>query len=186
MSLSLLYRSIDAALRAIAMIGSVAMVALITITLYDILTRYTGLPKFDGLNSTMVQESEYWAHTVLFSTVMAYGLTRQAHVRIDLVRDMMPRRLKYFFEIAGILVFLLPFSLISAIYTYGYVYTSWRDHEVSPSTIGLTNVWIVKSMILLMFVTLFFAGLSQLLKCIDGLRGNFDAAEEAKILGEGH
>jgi len=28
--------------------------------------------------------------------------------------------------------------------------------------------------------------LSQLLKCIDGLRGNFDAAEEAKILGEGH
>lgn len=173
-------------LKVIAGIGGAAMLALVCITVYDVMTRYTGLPKFAGLNSTMVQESEYWAHTVLFSLVMAYALTRQAHVRIDLVRDAMPTRAKYCLEMFGILFFLLPFSAIAARYTYNYVYISWRDAEVSPSTVGLTNFWIIKSMLLVMFVLLFVAGVSQLLKCIDGLRGKLGSDEERRVLGEGH
>lgn len=41
-------------------------------------------------------------------------------------------------------------------------------------------------MLLVMFVLLFIAGISQLLKCIDGLRGNLDQADEDKVLGGGH
>lgn len=186
MSFSPIYTRLDQLLGIVARVGGVAMLALVCITVYDVMTRYFGLPKFAGLNSTMLQESEYWAHTVLFSLVMGYAFTRQAHVRIDLVRELVPRKVKYGFEIFGLLVFLLPFSAIAARYTYNYVYISWRDSEVSPSTIGLTNFWIIKSMLLVMFVLLFIAGVSQLLKCIDGLRGKLTEEEEFQVLGGGH
>lgn len=186
MTFAPIYTRLDQLLGFIARIGGIAMLALVCITVYDVLTRYFSLPKFAGLNSTMLQESEYWAHTILFSLVMAYAFTRQAHVRIDLVREILPIRLKYYFEMFGLLVFLLPFSAIAARYTYNYVYISWRDSEVSPSTIGLTNFWIIKSMLLVMFVLLFIAGVSQLLKCIDGLRGHLSQEEEIRVLGGGH
>lgn len=186
MSFAPIYRQLDRLLGVVARIGGIAMLALVCITVYDVMTRYFGLPKFAGLNSTMLQESEYWAHTVLFSLVMAYAFTRQSHVRIDLVRDLVPTKVKYYFEIFGLVVFLLPFSAIAARYTYNYVYISWRDAEVSPSTIGLTNFWIIKSMLLVMFVLLFIAGISQLLKCINGLRGKLSEEEEIRTLGGGH
>ncbi|MEM8794835.1 MAG: TRAP transporter small permease subunit [Pseudomonadota bacterium] len=186
MTFAPVYRQLDRLLEVVARIGSVAMLALVCITVYDVMTRYFGLPKFAGLNSTMLQESEYWAHTILFSLVMAYAYTKQAHVRIDLVRDALPTRVKYYFEIFGLVVFLLPFSAIAARYTYNYVYISWRDAEVSPSTVGLTNFWIVKSMLLVMFILMFIAGISQLLKCIDGLRGKLSPEEKTNTLGGGH
>lgn len=184
--LSIIYRTLDKVLHLFATVGSVAMLALVCITVYDVMTRYFGLPKFQGLNSTMLQEAEYWAHTVLFTLVMAYAFTKQHHVRIDLVRDAMPRKAKYVSEILGLLVFLLPFSVIAAFYCYNYAWISWRDGEISRSTIGLTNIWLIKSTIVVMFGLLFVAGISQLLKCIDGLMGNLTDDEEYNVLGGGH
>ena len=184
--LSVIYRALDRVLGAVAIVGSTAMLALVCITVYDVMTRYFGLPKFQGLNSTMLQEAEYWAHTVLFTLVMAYAFTRQSHVRIDLVRELMPRRVKYGFEIFGLLVFLLPFAAIAAYYCYNYAWISWRDDEISRSTIGLTNIWLIKSTIVIMFSLLFVAGVSQFLKCIDGLMGNLTDDEEYNVLGGGH
>lgn len=185
-ALSPIYLNIDRLLSWIARLGAVAMVALVTITMYDVLTRYFSIPKFGNLNSTMLQESEYWAHAILFSLVMAYGMTRQVHVRIDLVRDMMPVKVKYAMEIFGIAVFLLPFSYISARYCFDYALKSYVDGEISASTVGLTNLWILKSMIFIMFSTLFLAGISQLLKAIDGLLGNLTERDETRVLGGGH
>lgn len=185
-TLSYIYRPIDGFLGLVAQIGAVALVALVVITMYDVLTRYFGIPKFAGLNSTMVQESEYWAHTILFSTAIAYGLTRQTHVRIDLIRDLMPRRMKYLMEVIGLFLFLGPFAVIGTIYCYSYAMKSFVDNEISPSTIGLTNIWILKSFLVVMFVLLLLAAVSQLLKSMDGLLGNLSEEEEARVLGGGH
>lgn len=184
--LSPIYNSIDRFLRLLANVGCIAIVCLTLITVYDVLTRYFSIPKFPGLNSTMVQESEFWAHTILFATVMAYALIRQVHVRIDLVRDMFSSRGKYILEILGILIFLIPFSYISARYCFDYMMTSYRSGEVSPSTIGLTNLWILKSMLVVMFGSLILAGISQLLKCIDGLRGLLDEQDTHRVIGGSH
>lgn len=185
-TLSPIYNAMDWLLAWMARIGAVAMVALIAITMYDVLTRYFSIPKFEGLNSTMVQESEFWAHGILFALVMGYGLTKQVHVRIDLVRDMMPRKIQYAMEIFGILVFLVPFSFIGMIYSYDYALKSFVDGEISPSTVGLTNIWLLKSTLVLMFGLVLLAGISQFLKAIDGLRGNLSTDEETHLLGGGH
>lgn len=184
--LSNIYKSIDAVLHWIAMAGSIAIIALVTITMYDVSTRYFDLPKFSGLNSTMVQEAEYWAHGFLLCLVIGYGYTRQAHVRIDLVRDTLSLRAKYWVEIAGIVFLLLPFALISAYYSFHYVMRSYIDAEISPSTNGLTNFWIFKSAMFFMFCLIALAGISQLVKCIDGLRGNLNEEQADHLLGGGH
>lgn len=185
-ALSPIYNSIDGLLTWVARIGAIAMVALVAITMYDVLTRYFSIPKFPGLNSTMVQESEYWAHGILFALLMGYGITRQVHVRIDLVREMMPRKVKYAMEIFGILIFLVPFSYIGLIYCYDYAVKSFVDGEVSPSTVGLSNIWLLKSTLVIMFGLLLLAGISQFLKAVDGLLGNLTAQDEEHILGGGH
>lgn len=185
-ALSPIYNSIDGLLAWFARIGAIAMVALVAITMYDVMTRYFSIPKFPGLNSTMVQESEYWAHGFLFTFLMGYGITRQVHVRIDLVREIMPRKIKYAMELFGILIFLIPFSYIGLIYCYDYAVKSFVDGEVSPSTVGLSNIWLLKSSLVIMFGLLLLAGISQLLKAVDGLLGNLSAHDEEHLLGGGH
>lgn len=184
--LSRIYRPIDALLKLIAYTGCVAIVLLVTITMYDVSTRYLGLPKFAGLNSTMVQESEYWAHAFLFAWVIGYGYTRQAHVRIDLVRDLLPRRGKLLMEIFGILTLLTPYAIIGSWYCFKYALKSYVDGEVSPSTNGLTNFWILKSTLPTMFVLILLAGISQLLKCVDALMHTLDEDTERNLLGGSH
>ena len=185
-ALSRIYQPIDALLTFIARVGSVAMVLLVSITMYDVSTRYLGVPKFAGLNSTMVQESEYWAHAFLFTLVIGYGYTKQAHVRIDLVRDLLPLRARYVMELVGIVCLLMPFATISAYYCFQYALKSYIDGEVSPSTNGLSNFWILKSTLVALFGLLFLAGVSQALKCIDGLRGKLPASKVSEVLGGGH
>jgi len=185
-ALSRIYRPIDALLGFVARVGSVAMVLLVSITMYDVSTRYLGVPKFAGLNSTMVQESEYWAHAFLFALVIGYGYTRQAHVRIDLVRDLMPVRMRYVMELIGIVTLLMPFATISVYYCFQYALKSYVDGEVSPSTNGLTNFWILKSSLVALFGLLMLAGISQALKCIDGLRGKLPAETMREVLGGEH
>ena len=81
---------IDRTLEILTRIGMWCGLALVVVVCYDVLSRYFGVPKPFGLNSTMVQESEYWLHTFLFALVIGYTYTRQGHVRIDLIRDKLP------------------------------------------------------------------------------------------------
>ena len=60
-----LSRSIDRVLRLIAQIGGWLGAILVTVVVYDVVTRYFGVPKIWGLTSTKIQESEYWLHSFL-------------------------------------------------------------------------------------------------------------------------
>ena len=175
--------SIDRLLAVIARIGMWFAPVLMVIVIYDVGSRYFGLPKPFGLNSTMVQEAEYWAHTVLFALVIGYAYTRQAHVRIDLLRERLPVKARYLIEIFGILFFLFPYVAVAVVYTGVYARISFVEHEVSSSTIGLTNLWILKSFLPLMFVLIGLAGVSQLIKSVAGLFGQLPPEKVAETLG---
>ncbi|WP_051540667.1 TRAP transporter small permease subunit [Ahrensia sp. 13_GOM-1096m] len=188
MSLSHITRILDQIVRIVAMIGCTAIIVLVIVTVYDVLTRYFGVPKVFGLNSTQLQESQYWAHATLFAFVMAWAYTKQTHVRIDLVRDLFGRRAKYVIEMVCILIFLMPFATISGVYSWQYAVRSFASGEVSASTIGLTNLWLLKSTLVVMFAMLTLAGISHFLKCVDGLLGNHDDDPTAvsNAIGGGH
>ena len=56
-------RLLDRVLRFFASVGGWLGLALVLVVCYDVITRYFGVPKPAGLNSTMIQEFEYWLHS---------------------------------------------------------------------------------------------------------------------------
>ncbi|MEM8812759.1 MAG: TRAP transporter small permease subunit [Pseudomonadota bacterium] len=174
---------IDRVLAFLGRIGSWAGVVLVFVVCYDVITRYFGVPKPFGLNSTQIQESEYWLHTFLFSLVLGYAYIRQAHVRIDVIRDNIPNRGKFLIEMLGCLCFLLPYCCLALYFTIIYAQQSYLEGEVSKSVIGLSNIWILKSAIPVLFVLLGLAGISQLIKSTAGFLGLLGPEREAEILG---
>ena len=88
-------RTLDRLLKFAAGIGDWAGFALVIVVCYDVVTRNFGVQKIAGLNSTMEQEFEYWQHSALIVFAVGYGYTRQTHVRIDLLREVSIRKLKF-------------------------------------------------------------------------------------------
>ena len=166
-----LSRLIDRILWFAAKIGAWCVLLLILVVTYDVFTRYLGVPKIFGLTSTMLQESEYWLHSFLIVFVVGYAYTRGSHVRIDLLRESRSSRTKYIIEITGITLALIPYSLLGLWLSWPYVVRSFLSGEISKSQTGLTHLWVLKSGLIVLFVLIGLAGLSQLIKSIAGLTG---------------
>jgi len=178
-------KTIDKLLIFFAYMGAACGVLLMIAVCTDVVTRHYGISKPFGWNATQLQESEYWLHTFLFTFVIGWAYTRQAHVRIDLIRDHVRRNSKYVIEILGLLFFLFPFSILGGWYCFEYTMTSFASGEASKSTIGLSNIWIPKAALVVMFLLMLLAGVSQFLKCIAGLMGILPDHLIQKTLGGG-
>ena len=72
-------------------IGSWLAIPLIFIIIFDIVTR-----RFLILGSTKLQEMEWHLHTALFLLVLGYAYLKNAHVRIEIVRDKYSTFTKYY------------------------------------------------------------------------------------------
>lgn len=181
-----LSRTLDRILAFFAAIGGWLGFALVLVVCYDVITRYFGVPKPEGLNSTMIQEFEYWLHSALIVFAVGYGYIRQSHVRIDLVRDRLSERTKLWIETIGISLALIPYSILGTWLSWPYVAQSYASGEISKSQTGLGSLWIVKAGLIVLFVLIFIAAVSQLIKCIAGLRGQLPEDTKQELLGGGH
>lgn len=179
-------RLLDRILRFCASIGGWLGALLVLIVCYDVITRYFGVPKPAGLNSTMIQESQYWLHSALIVFCIGYAYTRNAHVRIDLVRETLSENTRYWIEAIGIGLALIPYSLLGAWLSYPYVEQSFLSGEISKSQTGLSNIWILKAGLVIMFVLIFLAALSQLIKAIAGIRGELPEEMRKEMMGSAH
>ena len=181
-----LSRVIDRVVAILAGLGGWFGLLLVLVVCYDVVTRYFGVPKPAGLNSTMIQESQYWLHSGLMVFAIGYAYTRNAHVRIELVRERFSKKTKHMIEIIGISVAMIPYSIIGLWLSWPFVRQSFISGEISKSQTGLSNLWIVKAGLLVLFGLLFLAALSQLCKSIAGYAGALSKEEEEKLVGGGH
>lgn len=179
-------RAVDRVLAVLAEIGGWLGFALVVVVCYDVITRYFGVPKPQGINSTMIQEFEYWLHSGLMVFAIGYAYTRNAHVRIELLRDNFSNRTKHLIEVIGLLLALIPYAAIGLYLSWPFVRQSFISGEISKSQTGLSNLWIVKAGLLVLFGMLLVAGISQLMKSIVGLRDELTDDEHDDILGGGH
>ncbi len=175
--------AIDLILAFFGRIGAWCGLILVLVVVYDVTARYAGVPKPFGLNSTQIQESEYWLHAVLFAFMIGYAYTRQSHVRIDLVRERLSLRKKFLIEMLGCLIFLIPYACIATYYCFNYAYTSYLEDEVSKSVIGLSNIWILKATMPIMFTLMGLAGVSQFIKSLAGFTGHLPEKRLQEALG---
>jgi TRAP-type mannitol/chloroaromatic compound transport system permease small subunit len=166
-----LARLIDRLLGAAAALGGLCVVALMLVVCYDVVTRYFGVPKVLGLTSTILQEGQFWLHSYAIVLCVGYAYVRQRHVRIDLLRERLSLRTRYWIEAVGCAVLLIPYAALGVWLSYPYVARSFAIGETSRSQNGIDQVWLLKSGLVVLFALIGLAGLSVLIKAVAGLRG---------------
>jgi TRAP-type mannitol/chloroaromatic compound transport system permease small subunit len=125
-----------------------------------------------GLNLGWIwlQESATYLHALIFMTAAAWAFQTDDHVRVDIFyRDRSPRY-QHAVNLAGTLLFLVPFSLFLLYIGWDYVAASWSNREGSREAGGLPLVWLLKSLILVLPMLLLLQSWSTVRQCLAGLR----------------
>ena len=117
-----------------------------------------------------MEELQWHFYSVPFMFGLAYAITNDSHVRIDIFRTKMSKRLKHIFEILGILLLLMPCTIILFDFSLDYTIYAITHHESYQSTMGLPHRWIVKSVIPLSMILIMIASLARLIQEIVLLR----------------
>lgn len=120
-----------------------------------------------------LQESVVWMHAFVFMVGAAYTLQQEEHVRVDIFyRDMSPQR-RAWVDSMGVVVFLLPLCGFLAWKAFDFVALSWKLQEASRESGGLPYplIPLLKSILVVMPVTLGLQGVALLARSIRTLRG---------------
>ena len=114
--------------------------------------------------SIAMQESVIYMHGTVFLLGIAYALKRQAHVRVDILYQKFSLRTQALVDLLGTIFFLIPFAVFVTWVSIEYVSFSWSLRESSPEPGGLPGVFLLKTLIPVMSVTLLLQGLSELIR----------------------
>lgn len=167
--------------------AAMLFVPMMIIIVYDVLQRkYLGYdPGFTNTNwykvftSTKLQEMEWHLHGALFLMTLGYGYVKDAHVRIELVRDLLRPRTRVWIELLGSVLFLVPYCYVIMQYGSEMAIRSYSIGESSAAQTGLDHRFIIKSLLPLGFTMMALAGMSVALKCVVYLFGPPSLREES-------
>ena len=142
-------------------------VCMVCVTVAVVLMRYV----FDA-GQIWLQESVVWMHAVVFMLGAANTLRAEQHVRVDVFYRSMPRRRRALVDLVGVVIFLLPVCVFLGWKSLDFVVQSWSIHEASREPGGLPYPFVplLKSVLLLMPVTVALQGLSMFLRSLQALR----------------
>ena len=128
------------------------------------------------VRKTFDMSSNAWLELqwVLFSAVFLlcspWTLLSNEHIRIDIVNNALPKKLRNWIDVVGHAFFLLPLTIIMIVTGIPFFLKSWHVDEQSFSAGGLPQ-WPAKSLVMIGFALLFLQGISELVKRIAVMRG---------------
>ena len=119
-----------------------------------------------------LQESVVWMHATVFMVGAAHTFLHDGHVRVDIFYREMSMRRKAFVDLFGVAFLLLPLCALLTSKSFDFAMTSWAMHEASRESGGLPYplLPIVKSVLIIMPITVGLQGVSLLLRSIQSLR----------------
>jgi len=132
------------------------------------------------LNLTPATEMQWYFFSIIFLLGAAYGLNHNVHVRVDVMYERYSPKTQAWIDLAGSILFLIPFSLMMLWVSFPAVRASWQVREASPDPGGLPR-YPIKILILVSFALLVLQAISQIVKQVDVILGN----RERVILQEG-
>lgn len=151
-------------------IAAVLFVLLLFNVFYDVVARYV----FNDVSIGM-QEMEWHLYAAMFLLGVPYAIRTEGHVRVDVIYERLSSRQRAWIDIVGVLVLLLPFSLLVGWYGIGFAYEAYALGETSGDPGGLPYRWIIKAVIPFAFFSMAISGIGLLLKSINILRGVEDS-----------
>lgn len=132
--------------------------AMVVLTFLIVVLRY-GL----DMGSIAVQEAVTYMHATVFMAGAAYTLHHRAHVRVDIFYRNLSERGKAWVNLLGCLIFLFPVCAFILWSSWDYVLGSWRLLEGSREAGGLPLVFLLKSLIPVLGLTLISEGVAMVI-----------------------
>ena len=113
-----------------------------------------------------MQELYVTLHSAIFMLGIAYTLSVDEHVRIDLIYRVLGKKAKAFINLVGSIFVALPIIYFLAKSSYPFVARSWQILERSAEAGGLPALYLVKSMLLVLSLLLGLQILAVICKSI--------------------
>lgn len=117
-----------------------------------------------NIGLTALQELSTYLHASAFMLGTAYTMQQDGHVRVDILyRQFSPRR-KAWVNCVGGIVFLMPLCGYFLLSSWDFVSQSWSVWEGSPQPGGINAVFVLKSLIPIMSISLALQCLADILR----------------------
>ncbi|PHQ73155.1 MAG: permease [Shewanella sp.] len=132
---------------------------IVLMTLAVVILRYAF-----NTGATALQETALYLHGAVFTLAAGYTLKHDGHVRVDIFYRNFSVRTRHWVDFLGTLLLLMPVCLFILYSSFDYVLASWRVGESSVEAGGLAYVYLQKSLLLLLVVSLLLQGTVELVR----------------------
>jgi len=141
------------------LISGFALIVLTLIVTYDVIMR-----KLFSAGSIALQELEWHLYDVIFLFGIAFTLSKNKHVRVDIFYDKFPFKLKKIINMLSVIIFIVPLATLIIIESIPFIQMSLEQNEGSGDPGGLPYRWIIKSSIFFAFIIVWFQSAGELKK----------------------
>jgi TRAP-type mannitol/chloroaromatic compound transport system permease small subunit len=117
--------------------------------------------------SIALQESVTYLHASIFMLGAAYTWQQGGHVRVDVFYRGWPEQRRQRVERGGIVLLVIPTCVFLLWVSWEYVANAWAIKERSQEASGLPFIYILKTLILALPVTILLQAIAELLRTFD-------------------
>ena len=114
-------------------------------------------------------ELQWVLFSIVFLLCSPWTLLANEHIRIDIVNNILPKRVRDSIDVIGHVFFLMPLAIVMIVTSIPFFYRSIAINEQSGNAGGLPQ-WPAKSLVLIGFTFLLIQGISELIKRIAVMR----------------
>ena len=152
-----LSRLVDGTVRGIAALVHWAWVLLAVIIFVNVILRYAMRTNF-----VWAEELQWHIYGIGIMIAIAYGISEDLHVRVDVLASKIRPVARARIELAGFALFLLPLFTLLLIYAVPFVQMAFVRNEISSAPGGLTHRWLIKSVLILAFAMMLMATVGRI------------------------
>ncbi len=152
-------RMMDAGLSVVGKAAAWLWLIVVFIIIWAVVGRYAF-----GQGSVTLEEWQWHLAGAAWLLGLAYTLSVDDHVRVDVIHERLSLRAQGWIELLGLVLLLIPFLLIGLWEAVPYAHSSFLQGEVSTAPAGLSNRWILKAVMALSFALLLVAAISRLMR----------------------
>lgn len=156
-------RGIDRLNGGVGRVARWLTLAMVLVGAFNAVARYTDPLTGWGLSSNAYIEGQWYLFSLVFLLGAAYTLREDEHVRVDVLYERLSPRGRAWINLAGTVLFLMPFCVVMLWVTWPAVQTSWQLLEQSPDPGGLPR-YPIKAVVLVAFVLLLLQGVAMAIK----------------------
>lgn len=115
-------------------------------------------------------ELQWVLFSIVFLMCASWTLLDNEHIRIDIINNSLPKKVRDTIDVIGHAFFLIPLTIVMIITGGPFFMRSFEINEQSGNAGGLPQ-WPAKSLIIIGFTMLLVQGISELIKRIAVMRG---------------